>query len=170
MATLAEIVSRLRSSNEAVARHYPGEAGSRQPVHTVYGGAHLFKSDTTRKLGELALKALGQYATSATVFAEAIGIDPGIAETVFTRVQEKLKREAVEDFRIDFEDGYGIRGDAEEDSHAAQAAQECAKGLTTRTLSPFIGIRIKSLSGELAPRALRPLDIFLTNLGGKLPP
>ncbi|MCA1826105.1 MAG: phosphoenolpyruvate kinase [Myxococcales bacterium] len=169
MATVAEIVARLKTSHEAIARHYPGEAGARQPVHTVYGGAHLFKSDTTRKLGELALKALSQYAPSATVFAEAIGIDPGIAETVFARVQEKLRREAVEDFRIDFEDGYGIRGDAEEDGHAAQAAAECARGRDNGTLSPFIGIRIKSLSGELAGRALKTLEIFVTGLGGKLP-
>jgi citrate lyase beta subunit len=112
---------------------------------------------------------MGQYATSPTVFAEAIGIDPGIAETVYARVQEKLKREGVEDFRIDFEDGYGIRPDAEEDGHAAQAAQECAKGLAAGTLSPFIGIRIKSFAGELAGRSLRTMDIFLSNLGGKLP-
>ena len=168
--TLRDLAARLEAQHDDFARQYPGESGTRQPIHTVYGGSHLFKSDTTKKLGDLALKALSQYAAGVSTFAEAIGIDPGIAETVYARVQEKLKREAVEDFRIDFEDGYGIRGDAEEDSHAAQAAQECAKGLTTRTLSPFIGIRIKSLSGELAPRALRTLDIFLTNLGGKLPP
>ena len=166
---LREIVARLKTSHDTIARHYPGEAGSRQPVHTVYGGAHLFKSDTTRKLGELALRAMSQYAPNATVFAEAIGIDPGIAETVHARVQEKLKREAVEDFRIDFEDGYGIRSDAEEDGHAAQAAAECAKGRDAGTLSPFIGVRIKSLSGELSARALRTLDIFVTGLGGKLP-
>src|SRR5438270_6582274 len=168
MATVSEIAARLKSSHEAIARHYPGEAGARQPVHTVYGGAHLFKSDTTRKLGDLALKALAQYAPGASAFAEAIGIDPAIAETVYARVQEKLKREAVEDFRIDFEDGYGIRADAEEDGHAAQAARECAKGRDALTLSPFIGIRIKSFSGELAARSLRTLDIFLTALG-KLP-
>jgi citrate lyase beta subunit len=167
---LRDLGARLKAHHEAVAGHYPGESGTRQPVHTVYGGSHLFKSDTTRKLGDLALKALAQYAPKATTFAEAIGIDPALAETVYGRVQEKLKREAVEDFRIDFEDGYGIRGDAEEDGHAAQAAKECAKGLQNGTLSPFIGIRIKSLSGELAPRAFRTLDIFLTSLGGKLPP
>lgn len=167
--TLREIAARLKSSHEAIARHYPGEPGSRQPVHTVYGGAHLFKSDTTRKLGELASKALAQYAPSAASFAQALGIDPGIAETVYARVQEKLKREAVEDFRIDFEDGYGIRADPEEDAHAAQAAAECAKGRDAKTLSPFIGIRIKSLSGELAGRSLRTLDLFLSGLGGKLP-
>src|SRR5256712_2764222 len=167
---LRDLGARLKSQQEDFARHYPGESGTRQPVHTVYGGAHLFKSDTTRKLGDLALKALSQYAPNATTFAEAIGIDPGVAEIVYGRVQEKLKREAVEDFRIDFEDGYGIRGDDEEDGHAAPAELDCAKGLKNGTLSPFIGIRIKSLSGELAARALRTLDIFLTNLGSKLPP
>src|SRR5690349_13403008 len=162
---LRELRDKLRAEHQALARHYPGESGTRQPVHTVYGGSHLFKSDTTRKLGDLALKSLAQYAPTAQAFAEAVRIDPAVAEIVYARVQEKLKREAVEDFRIDFEDGYGIRGDAEEDQHAAQSAQQTAKGLADRTLSPFIGIRIKSLSGELAPRALRTLDIFLTNLG-----
>jgi citrate lyase beta subunit len=168
--TLRDLGARLQAQHEEFARHYPGESGTRQPVHTVYGGAHLFKGDTTKKLGDLALKALAQYAPNAATFAEAIGIDPAVAETVYARVQEKLRREAVEDFRIDFEDGYGIRGDAEEDAHAVQAAQECAKGLKNGTLSPFIGIRIKSLSGELAGRALRTLDVFLTSAGGKLPP
>ena len=45
-ATLREIAARLKPSHEAIARHYPGEAGSRQPVHTVYGGAHLFRRDS----------------------------------------------------------------------------------------------------------------------------
>src|SRR5882724_891230 len=150
--TLRELAARLKAQHDAFAGQYPGESGTRQPVHTVYGGSHLFKSDTTKKLGDLALKTLNQYAPSASTFAEALGIDPGVAEIVYARVQEKLKREA------------------EEDGHAAQSAQECAKGLKNGTLSPFIGIRIKSLSGELAGRALRTLDIFLTSLGGKLPP
>ncbi|MGE5047869.1 MAG: DUF6986 family protein [Deltaproteobacteria bacterium] len=167
--TLRDLAAQLRPQHERFAREYPGESGTRQPVHTVYGGSHLFKSDTTRKLGDLALKSLAQYAPNAAAFAEAVRIDPSVADIVYARVQEKLKREAVEDFRIDFEDGYGIRGDTEEDQHAAQSAQETAKGLAQGTLSPFIGIRIKSLSGELAPRALRTLDIFLTNLGGRLP-
>ena len=41
---------------------------------------------------------------------------------------EKLQREPVEDFRIDFEDGYGNRPDEEEDNHAALAATEVPKG------------------------------------------
>ncbi len=172
---MKQLVQRLKAAQEGFARHYPGETGQRQPVHTVYGGAHLFKSDTTRKLGELSVKALATYAPEPKQFAEAIGIDARHAAVVHARVQEKLKREAVEDFRIDFEDGYGNRADAEEDGHATQAGAETAKGLAAGTLPPFIGIRIKTFSSaELGARSLRTLDLFLTALvrasQGKLPP
>src|SRR5256885_6065520 len=80
--TLREIGARLKAQQDAFAREYPGESGTRQPVHTVYGGSHLFKSDTTRKLGDLALKSLSQYAPDPGSFAEGIGIDPAVAGTV----------------------------------------------------------------------------------------
>ena len=159
--SLRDLIARLKTAQDAFLQHYPGELGQRQPVHTVYGGAQLFKSDTTKKLGELALKSLETYAPDATSFAEAIGIEPAQARIVYQRVAEKLRREAVEDFRIDFEDGYGIRPDAEEDGHAVQAGEECAKVLLAGTLSPFIGIRIKTFSAELGGRSLRTLDLFL---------
>src|SRR5947209_11489336 len=165
--TLQELIGRLQRAQETFAAHYPGEPATRQPVHTVYGGAHLFKSDTVKKLGEIALRSLSEYAPEPKTFAEAIGIREGLAGKVHARVQEKLRREAVEDFRIDFEDGYGNRPDAEEDGHAKQAAEEMAKGLAASTISPFIGIRIKTFAGELAPRSLRTLDIFLTELCAK---
>jgi citrate lyase beta subunit len=85
----------------------------------------------------------------------------------------KLRREAVEDYRIDFEDGFGHRPDAEEDATAVAAAGEVARGLEQGTLPPFLGIRIKSFSEEVVARALRTLDLFLTTLvertGGRLP-
>ncbi|HET7436720.1 MAG TPA: phosphoenolpyruvate kinase [Thermoanaerobaculia bacterium] len=153
---------------------FPGAAGDRQPVHTVYGGAHLFKSDTTRKLGEVALRFLEDFADDPHEFARVIGIPDEHAETIYARVIEKLTHEPVEDFRIDFEDGYGNRADSEEDGHAAAAAREVAEGLRNAQLSPFIGIRIKPFTHELMRRSLRTLDIFLTTLleetGGALPP
>ena len=79
-------------------------------------------------------------------------------------MQEKLKREPVEDFRIDFEDGYGNRPDAEEDGHAETAAAEVAKGIEAGTLPPFIGIRIKPFNEELRARSFRTLDIFVSTL------
>ena len=151
---------------------YPGESGRRQPVHTVYGGAHLFKSDTAVRLGQLAVRSFEAYAPDANTLAAALDLPQELAETIYARVGEKLTREAVEDFRIDFEDGYGTRPDAEEDGHVGAAANEVAKGMAAGTLSPFIGIRIKTFSDELMSRSIRTLDLFLTTLvdaAGKLP-
>jgi citrate lyase beta subunit len=170
---IGSAVAPLDAPLAALAKRFPGESEHRQPVHTVYGGAHLFKSDTAVKLGTLAQRALRDHAPDANIFADAIGLSRSIASTVYERVSEKLIREPVEDFRIDFEDGYGNRPDDEEDGHAASAAREVAAGLRNRTLSPFIGIRIKPFSQELTRRSVRTLDIFLSTLvgeAGKLPP
>jgi citrate lyase beta subunit len=168
-----EAFERLRGANLAFARRYPGESGRRQPVHTVYGGAHLFKADTASRLGALALKALEEYAPTPADLAGAIGLRDDLAPTVHARVAEKLRREPVEDFRADFEDGYGNRPDAEEDGHAEAAAREMAAGLAAGTLPPFTGIRVKPFTEELRDRSLRTLDLFLTTLtreaGGRLP-
>lgn len=161
-----ETVARLEKANLEFARRYPGESGRRQPVHTVYGGAQLFKSDTTKRLGKLALRALEEFAPAPNIFARALGLpgSEGLAVTIYARVHEKLEREPVEDFRIDFEDGYGNRPDDEEDGHAAAAATEVARGIADETISPFIGIRIKPFTEELRERSMRTLDIFLTTL------
>jgi citrate lyase beta subunit len=170
----------LTGANQALAAQFPGEAAGRQPVHTVYGGAQLYRADTTQRLGELAERSLQTYASNAREFAAAVGFVASDARqrdelerTVFERVQKKLKREAVEDFRIDFEDGFGARPDAEEDATARQAAEEVARGLHQGLLPPFIGIRIKSLGEEWKLRAGRTLELFIDALlaksGGALP-
>jgi hypothetical protein len=97
-----------------------------------------------------------------------LAIRNDLAETVYNRVAEKLRREPVEDYRIDFEDGFGIRSDAEEDAAVDAAAAQLAKGLEDRALPPFIGLRVKSFAPESRPRALRTLNRFL-NAAGKLP-
>ncbi len=95
------------------------------------------------------------------------------AWTIYSRTIEKLKREPVEDFRIDFEDGYGFRSDAEEDAHGVSASDELAKSFREKTITPFCGFRVKSFQRETFKRAVRTLDLFLTNLlektGGDLP-
>jgi citrate lyase beta subunit len=170
-----KLESRLKKLLAEFARRYPGEIGRRQPVHTVYGGAHLFKAETALRLGALARKALQEYAPNAAVFAEAIGLPDAakFADTIYDRVVAKLDREPVEDFRVDFEDGYGNRPDAEEDGHAEQVAREMARGMVSGELPPFIGIRIKPFTEELRARSIRTLDLFLTTLSretkGKLP-
>ncbi len=175
-ARLASAREALRRANVNFERAYPGEATRRQPVHVVYGGAHLFRATTARKLGDLALEALKEYAPDAAELAHGLGLPQRgrFAHRVYGRVVDKLEREPVEDLRIDFEDGYGHRPDAEEDGHAISAAEELAKGLEQGSLPPFIGIRVKSFTEELFERASRTLDVFITTLlersGGKLPP
>ena len=159
----------LAQANLEFSRRYPGDSGRRQPVHTVYGGAHLFKADLCRKMGAIAERTLAEYAPDAATLAAAIGIPNHLADRVYARVVEKLRREPVEDFRIDFEDGYGNRPDAEEDATADSAAQEVLKGLADGVLPPFLGIRIKCFSEELKGRSVRTLARFLNVLGSNVP-
>ena len=193
----------LGEANRAWGRLYPGDVPARQPIHTVYGGAHLYKAETTRRLGELALRHMARYAPDAVALARGVGFVPAatfdekdagalralferdaaelrrqspeawLAFTVYERVLAKLRREPVEDFRIDFEDGYGARADAEEDETAVTAAREVARGLGAGLLPPFIGIRIKSFGAEWQARGARTLEIFVDTLlgatGGRLP-
>jgi citrate lyase beta subunit len=162
---LSEATAALREANLEFAKAHPGESPGRQPVHTVYGGAQLFQSDTVPKLGSVALRAMDTYAANAEQLGRAVGIsDHPALTTIDARVRGKLVREPIEDFRIDFEDGYGNRPDAEEDGHAATVASELAKGMKAGTLSPFIGMRIKPLNEELRGRAVRTLDLVYTAL------
>src|SRR4051812_15012276 len=93
------ITATLSSANKAFAQHYPGESNRRQAVHTVYGGAHLFAADTAQKLGEVALRSLSEYAPDPASLGRVLGLTS--SEKIYARVAEKLRREAVEDFRLD---------------------------------------------------------------------
>jgi citrate lyase beta subunit len=169
---LAPVVGTLRRANRGVQQAYPGDHGRPQPVHTFYGGAHLFRADTAQRLGTLALAALDAYAPDAATVGAALGLGD-LAAVIRDRVVAKLRREPVEDYRIDFEDGYGYRPDAEEDDHAVSAAEEVARGLAAGTLPRGIGLRIKPLSDELQARSMRTLDLFVTTVvrrARRLPP
>ena len=170
---LGTVAGRVHAANVALARRYPGEIATRQPVHTVYGGAQLFRADAAEKLGAVALHALEEYAPDPQTLGRALAIgDHPALGAIHARVLDKLRREAVEDFRIDFEDGYGNRPDAEEDGHAAAVGGALADGLARGTLPPFIGLRVKPLNEELRARSVRTLDIVLSSLidrGGSIP-
>ncbi len=203
MTSAKEALAQLEAADRRFAERYPGEGGARQPVHTVYGGAQLFRAQSAKKLGELGLRALDAYAPDAVSFARAVGLpgaetlpasldagrvaaeaaaaDPEtarrlhrpawLADAIYRRVRDKLVREPVEDFRIDFEDGYGNRPDAEEDAEAGRTAKEVTLGMREGGLPPFLGIRIKPMTPELRGRSMRTLDLFLTTLarGGEVP-
>ncbi|MEU5427119.1 aldolase/citrate lyase family protein [Streptomyces olivoreticuli] len=154
-----------------LARRYPGDPGTRQPVHTVYVPADAFAPDTVRSWGDQALAALDAHAPDAAALAAVLGIPAGLAGPVYERVRAKLEREPVEDLRIDFEDGYGPRPDAEEDAAAARAARLVARAYENGTAAPYMGIRMKCMEAAVRDRGIRTLDIFLTGLmeAGGLP-
>ncbi len=156
--------------DEELARRYPGDPGTRQPVHTVYVPGDVFAADTVRSWGGRALKALDELGDAAS-FAAVLGLSDELAGPVYDRVRAKLEREPVEDLRVDFEDGYGGRTDADEDAHAARAARLISEAYANGTAAPYMGIRMKCMEAAVRDRGIRTLDIFLTGLmeAGGLP-
>src|SRR5437762_6822056 len=66
------LLSKLKNANLKFQQIYPGDKPDRQAVHTVYGGANLFKSDTCKKMGEIALKNLQTYAPNFVTLARVL--------------------------------------------------------------------------------------------------
>ena len=148
-----ELDARLTPVDDELRRRYPGESFTRQPVHTLYLPADLFGPGVLREYGRLVRRTVAEHGP--------LPFD----EEITARVMEKLAREPVEDLRIDFEDGYGVRDDAEEDG----AAKSAANALRSGDRPAFFGLRIKCLEGPTRRRAIRTLDVFLDALG-ELPP
>ncbi len=153
--------------------------GLRQPIHTFYGGAHLFRRDTLEKIKGIALGIFTEYCEDSDKFravfnTESHPLQKATTEKVYHKILKKLDTEAIEDYRIDFEDGFGYRDETEEDGFAISSAEETAELFKADKLPPLIGIRIKPLSPGLALRAVRTLDLYLSTLvsktEGKLPP
>ncbi|MFK4226382.1 DUF6986 family protein [Streptomyces sp. NPDC019890] len=165
------ISASLAPVDAELARRYPGDPGTRQPVHTVYVPGDVFAADTIRSWGDRALAALDEHAPDAASLAAVLGLSDELAAPVYDRVRAKLEREPVEDLRVDFEDGYGGRTDADEDAHAARAARLITDAYAHGTAAPYMGIRMKCMEAAVRDRGIRTLDIFLTGLmeGGGLP-
>ncbi|AZS88965.1 aldolase [Streptomyces griseoviridis] len=166
-----EISASLAPVDAELERRYPGDPGTRQPVHTVYVPADVLAADTVRSWGDQALDALDRHAPDAASLAAVLGLDDALAAPVYDRVRAKLEREPIEDLRVDFEDGYGTRPDAEEDAAAARAARLVAEAYRDGTAAPWTGIRMKCMEAPVRDRGIRTLDIFLTGLldAGGLP-
>jgi len=146
---IEELDRRLGPVDTELRRRYPGAALGRQPVHTVYIPADRFHSDTVARWGTEAAAALDAH--QPTPFPQALE----------SRIRTKLATEPIEDLRIDFEDGYGIRSDDEED----EAARLAATALGSGGQPSFVGLRCKSLEQSTRHRAVRTLDVFLEALG-----
>ncbi|MBO1330228.1 aldolase/citrate lyase family protein [Streptomyces sp. VRA16 Mangrove soil] len=158
------ISASLAPVDAELARRYPGDPGTRQPVHTVYVPGDAFDAGTVRSWGDQALAQLDEHAPDAASFAAVLGLSDELAEPVYSRVRAKLEREPVEDLRVDFEDGYRPASCADEDETAARAARVIAEAYANGTAAPYMGIRMKCMEEAVRDRGIRTLDIFLTGL------
>ena len=152
-ADLGAVEQILRDVDGYLAARYPGERAAIQPLHTVYVSAADASPDLPDRWGSAATTLLdGQVA----VLAE-------LADSVLvTRVRDALERNPIQDLRLDFEDGYGLRDDATEDADArrAGAVLGALNGLRA------CGIRIKGLTVGEWERATRTLELVLDAAGG----
>ena len=155
---IADLDQHLAEADAALGAAFPGDREGRQPVHTVYVPADRFTAQTVHDYGRAAQATV---ISGATDFLDVIGGD----EDLFDRVLRKLDEEPIEDLRIDFEDGYGVRSDDEEDTAARSAAAALREALDAGVASPFSGIRFKSLESETRARGIRTLATFLEALG-----
>jgi citrate lyase beta subunit len=167
---LAQIDALLAPTDRLLSENYPGDDGSRQPVHTVYVPADRFTPDLPAQWGYQAIAAVDARG-GLDALSALLGQDAACAAAVAPRVLAKLQTEPIEDLRLDFEDGYGDRGDEAEDADAIAAASAVASAVSAGGAPPFIGIRFKCFEAATRARGLRTLDLFVSGLlaAGELP-
>ncbi|GAB3091579.1 DUF6986 family protein [Isoptericola nanjingensis] len=168
-AALDAVERRLAAHDAHLERAYPGDDGTRQPVHTVYVPAHRYAAGLARDWGAQALAAVEAQGTDALL--DAVGVRDDLREAVAAQVERKLAAEPIEDLRIDLEDGYGTHPDADEDEVTAAAAAALRAELDAGGATPFVGIRFKCFERPTRARGLRTLDVFVSTLAasGDLP-
>lgn len=165
----AELDLLLADADRALADGYPGDRPGRQPVHTAYVPADRYGPDLPGQWGRQALAVLEQTLPQAGDMSGVMGLALTLADDVRARVAAKLAAEPVEDLRLDFEDGYGDRGDAAEDADARAAATTLAAETAAGRTPPFCGLRCKSLEPGTRRRAIATLDIFVGGLAARGP-
>lgn len=166
-AELDAVEARLAATDELLDTAYPGDDGSRQPVHTVYVPADRYTPALPAEWGAQALAAVeaaGGLESLAGRIGLAPDVAPDVAADVAARVEAKLASEPIEDLRLDFEDGYGDRGDEAEDADAVLAAERVSQAVAEGVAPPFIGIRFKCFERPTRARGIRTLDLFVTSL------
>ncbi|MHA7270860.1 DUF6986 family protein [Arthrobacter sp. HLT1-20] len=162
-ADLAHIDGSLAATDALLERNYPGDDGSRQPVHTVYVPADKFTPTLAADWGQEALSLVNDHGGLERL-GSLLGQDDELASAVAPRVAAKLAAEPIEDLRLDFEDGYGNRGDEAEDAAAVTAARAVNTAVEQGMAPPFIGIRFKCFEAPTRARGIRTLDLFVSTL------
>jgi citrate lyase beta subunit len=167
----AALDEHLRDADAELAARFPGERPVRQPVHTVYVPADRYDADLVTRWQAEALDTLAEHGDGVDGIAQAFGLTPALAADLYPRVRDKLEREAIEDLRIDFEDGYGTRPDDEEDAAVDAAAAALLASVEAGTATAFTGIRFKCFEAPTRARGLRTFARFVAAVTehGRLP-
>jgi citrate lyase beta subunit len=159
-ALYGELDSRLAGTDAALTDRYPGEAGDRQPVHTVYVRADRYEPGLAADWGRQALDLAAEHG-GVRELCRVVGVEDELAERIAPLVEAKLREEPIEDLRIDFEDGLGAQPDDVEDRLAVESARLLAREIAEGSATPFAGLRFKCLEEDTRRRGLRSLDLFL---------
>ncbi|MFR9752919.1 DUF6986 family protein [Nocardia sp. 004] len=153
----ARIEAMLDKVDAELRHHYPGPGNRTQPIHTVYVPADRVAEETPAEWGMAAVELLDRHHDLLTTLDRTDALP---------EVRRRLHHDPVQDLRIDFEDSYGLRADAEED-RAATAAGAVLAAWSRRGDGPVSsGIRIKGLASGERRRALRTLELVLEGAGG----
>lgn len=150
---LGDIEGRLRSVDSELAQRYPGDRAG-QPIHTVYVSAADATPELPKEWGANAIELAGKHSDVLTEL---------VSEEALTRTLNALRWRPVQDLRLDFEDGYGTRGDEVEDRDALHAGAVLA-ALPAEVVSR--GIRMKGLTTLEWERAVRTLEKVLEGASG----
>ena len=149
---LGDAASRpARRPRRVLAARYPGERPGRQPVHTVYVPADRVTPRSARR------GARRRRASDARTGARAAAL-PVRTSRSSTGVEAKLRREPIEDLRIDFEDGYGVPRRRRGGRGASRRPRPALTRGSGRRSSACGSSRWSTATRR---RALRTLDLFL---------
>lgn len=165
--------ARLAASEAARALSHPGNAVTRQPVHTVYVPATAVTADLCREWGDAALALLDRAAPDTAALGSALDGAVGVPttgegwEALVAAVRAKLATEPVEDLRIDAEDGLGAVDDATEDEAVRAAARHVLTARAAGRGPAFFGLRFKSFENATRARGVRSLLLFLDEVLGR---
>ncbi len=153
----ARIDAMLDTVDAELRTRYPGPDGRVQPIHTAYVPADRATAATPAEWGAAAIELLDRH---HDLLAGIDGTD------ALPTVRSRLEQQPIQDLRIDFEDGYGFRADAEEDEAATNAGTALAEWAKQPGGPTSLGIRMKGLAGTERIRALRTLELVLDAAGG----
>ncbi|WP_345471751.1 aldolase/citrate lyase family protein [Glutamicibacter ectropisis] len=166
--TLASVATLLAATDQLLEKSYPGDSGARQPIHTVYVPGDQYSPELPAAWGHNAMVAAGGLVGLSMLATKLNLAEP---QRLAELVAEKLASEPIEDLRIDFEDGFGNRSDAEEDAAVLAAADSLAAAIAANKAPSFIGIRFKCFEAPTRARGIRTLGLFIAQLlsRGQLP-